>query len=176
MTLIGEEYLALQRELHGRGNYGVSGHRWADNVLALADKLQAKSILDYGCGKGMLGWQIRAVFKLRPLPFEYFEYDPAIEGKDAAPLPADLVVCGDVLEHIEPEHLEDVLDDLRGLARKAVFLVVSTQLAAKVLADGRNAHLIVKPSLWWLPKILDRWDLNSFQDRGGEFMAIGYTA
>jgi len=32
----------------------------------------------------------------------------------------------------------------------------------KVLPDGRNAHLIQQPAGWWLPKILERFELVTF--------------
>jgi hypothetical protein len=67
------------------------------------------------------------------------------------------------------------MSDLRDLAKRAVFLVVATRPAKKVLADGRNAHLIVEPASWWLPKIMDRWRVKAFQDFGGEFVCIGET-
>ena len=48
----------------------------------------------------------------------------------------------ELMEHIEPECLEEVLDNLQWLSLKAVFLVIATRPAKKMLADGRNAHLI----------------------------------
>ncbi len=32
----------------------------------------------------------------------------------------------------------------------------------KVLPDGRNAHLIQQPAEWWMPKILKRFELVTF--------------
>ncbi len=96
-------------------------------------------------------------------------YDPAIEGLDDEPEPADLVVCGDVLEHIEPECLDAVLDDLKRCTVKAIFLTVATRPAKKTLSDGRNAHLIQQPAEWWLPKIMQRWELQAFHATVGEF-------
>ncbi len=81
------------------------------------------------------------------------EYDPAIEGKDGRPVFADLVVCTDVLEHIEPDRLDNVLTHLRTLARRAVFVVINTQPSNKTLTDGRNAHLIVEPAVWWYERL-----------------------
>jgi hypothetical protein len=157
---------------------GVSGAKWAPMVHQLAGDLQAKTVLDYGSGKGtlksaLLDGRWSATMMQHGLPYEVFEYDPAIAGKTEKPASADLVVCGDVLEHIEPDCLEDVLDDLRNIAQKAVFLVVATRPAKKVLSDGRNAHLIVERSWWWLPKILSRWELKHFTDFGGEFLCVG---
>ena len=70
-------------------------------------------------------------------------------GKDESPRPADLVVCTDVLEHIEPEKLPFVLDDLRRCVKQIGYFVIHTKAAAKTLADGRNAHLIQKDQAWW---------------------------
>lgn len=164
--LITEEYRQLNGDLHRtRADYGVGGHKWAEQVQGLAKAIQARTILDYGAGKGTLAKAI----KNRTV----INYDPAIPEYSDAPEPADLVVCSDVLEHVEPECLEDVLDTLSVLSLKAVFLVVATRPAKKVLADGRNAHLIIEPPKWWLARICHRWDLRTFVDNGGEFMAVG---
>lgn len=173
--LISPEYRAANAELHSRGGYGISGYKWARDVYRIAREIEARNVLDYGAGQGTLFRAVREHNGQVPLPFECHEYDPAIPGKDERPGPADLVVCGDVLEHIEPECLYAVLSDLRDLAKRAVFLVVATRPAVKILADGRNAHLIVEPAGWWLPKIMDRWHVKAFQDFGGEFVCIGET-
>ena len=168
--LITDEYRALNAGLHATSaSYGTSGHKWAALVDDLATKTEARSVLDYGSGKGTL----RAALEARHRPYVVQEYDPAIPGKEEKPARADLVVCGDVLEHIEPECLYAVLDDLANIAKRAVFLVVATGPAMKTLADGRNAHLIVEPVEWWLPKLMLRWRLALFRDLGGEFLMIG---
>jgi hypothetical protein len=74
-----------------------------------------------------------------------------------------MVTCIDVLEHIEPDCLDNVLDDLERLAEVLVFLTIHTGPAAKVLSDGRNAHLTQQPIEWWLPKIWNRFDLHTVQ-------------
>lgn len=164
MSLISDEYRELNRELHARNpHYGVSGVKWAGRVAEIAKWLNASSVLDYGCGKGTLGAAISHLLVMG--------YDPAIEGLDAVPDPADLVVCGDVLEHVEPECLDAVLDDLVRCTIKGIFLTVATRPAKKTLADGRNAHLIQQSVEWWLPKIMKRWDVQVFQNTGGEFAA-----
>lgn len=146
IDVISPRYVELQRELHAspRG-YGGRGNKWADVVIELVKTYDAGSVLDYGCGQGSLGVALRG----RLSGVRISEYDPAIPGKDAMPLFADLVACTDVLEHIEPDRLTKVLAHLRGLARKAVFVVVSTCETAKVLSDGRNAHLTIQNGNWW---------------------------
>jgi len=139
--LISSEYRNLNTRLH-RDNlaYGVGGSRHAPTVLKLAQSISSQSILDYGCGKGLLA---------KALPFPIWEYDPAIPGKDLSPRAADLVVCTDVLEHIEPDKLVFVLNDIKRCARKIAYFVIHTGPSTKQLADGRNSHLIQQPAKWW---------------------------
>lgn len=144
-----KDYKALLQERYTRPGWGASGYSWANVVKGFAEQLGAKSILDYGCGRGtlkqaMAGWDVR-------------EYDPGIIGKDVLPEPADLVVATDVLEHIEPDKLGHVLTHIRGLARKGVFLNIAMGPAKEVLADGRNAHLIQQQPKWWDEQLAKAW-------------------
>lgn len=146
-ALISPAYLELQRQLHAQRTYGQHGDKWAKSVCDYVAELGATSVLDYGCGQGTLK---RALKPLCGPTIRIDEYDPAIAGKDGIPIFADLVVCTDVLEHVERDRLGAVLAHLKLLARKAVFAVVSLKTAKHVLADGRNAHLIVESSDWWI--------------------------
>jgi hypothetical protein len=150
--LISPGYLEEQQVLHAapRG-YGGRGEKWAGIVLQVAYAYQCHSVLDYGCGQGTLAAMLRTL--VRPDIYRVDEYDPAIAGKDAPPLFADLVSCTDVLEHIEPDRLDAVLGHLRTLARKAVFVVISLKPTNKRLRDGRNAHLIIRPAAWWKDRL-----------------------
>lgn len=149
--LISPKYAVMQRMLHAQDLYGERGDKWADTVLALIAEHQATSVLDYGCGRGSLR---RAVMATRPIGLRFDEYDPGVDGKHILPSFADLVVATDVLEHIEPDKLDAVLAHLRLLARKAVLVVVALVPTAKVLADGRGAHLIIRPSNWWRKRVV----------------------
>lgn len=152
--LISQEYRALNKDLHESDpHYGTSGAKFAPRIEAIAKTIGAITILDYGCGKQLLGKALSHLL--------IKGYDPALEGLNGVPEPVDFVVCGDVLEHIEPDYLEAVLDDLLRCTLKGIFLTVCCVPALKVLSDGRNAHLIQKPIDWWLPQIMRRWDLQS---------------
>lgn len=135
------EFRELNARLH-RENlvYGVGGAKHAKVILKMCEDLKTTSVLDYGCGKGMLAHE---------LPFPIWEYDPAIPGKETPPRPADLVVCLDVLEHVEPDHLIFVIEDLRRVTRKLGYFVIHTTAAKKSYADGRNTHLIQQGKAWW---------------------------
>lgn len=149
--LISPEYRGLQGALHARPEgYGGKGDKWAPAVLELARRFKAYSILDYGCGQGRL---VSALRLTASPAIRLAEYDPAIEGKRQLPDFADLVVCTDVLEHVEPERLSKVLEHLSYLARRAVFVVVATRPSNKTLDDGRNAHLILEDAAWWESRV-----------------------
>lgn len=146
--LISEAYVAEQRLLHAAPKgYGGRGDKWTKAVLALAARFEARTLLDYGAGQGTLGVALRA------RGCDIVDYDPARDGLDALPAAADLVVCTDVLEHIEPDRLSTVLQHLRGLTLKACFAVVATRPASKYLSDGRNAHLLLHDATWWTQTI-----------------------
>lgn len=170
--LISPEYIELNRELHARGGYGVTGQYWAGAVDALAREYAVETVLDYGAGPGTLGQALRARLDA-PLGYDLIEYDPAIDGKEEKPARAGLVFCGDVLEHVEPECLLAVLDDIRRIARTVVFLVIATLPAKKILADGRNAHLIVEPPEWWIPKLMQRWEIRNMRIQTGHIAFVG---
>jgi hypothetical protein len=149
-ALISAGYLADQVWLHRQPRgYGGKGAKWAAAVGRLAAESACGSILDYGCGEGSLGTALRAA----PLGLEVREYDPAMPGKDQLPAPADLVVCTDVLEHVEPAKLDAVLEHLAGLTRICCLAVIATRPASKVLKDGRNAHLTVESAAWWTARL-----------------------
>jgi hypothetical protein len=119
------------------------------------DATGVRSISDYGAGKQNLK---KALHNLGKTNFEYFPYDPAFP-EYGEPRKADLVCCIDVLEHIEPDYLQNVLRDLRAITTRLGLFSVATGPAQKVLADGRNAHLIQKPTSWWLPQLCEYFEI-----------------
>jgi hypothetical protein len=70
-----------------------------------------------------------------------------------------MVVCTDVLEHVEPEYLDNVLADIAGLTKQYAYFNISLMEAMKTLPDGRNAHLIVQPWQWWAEKLREYFTL-----------------
>ncbi|HKV00429.1 MAG TPA: hypothetical protein VJR58_34330 [Vineibacter sp.] len=59
-----------------------------------------------------------------------------------------------MLEHVEPECLDDVLAELRRVTQEVGLFVVHLTAARKTLPDGRNAHLIQQPADWWSDRIM----------------------
>jgi len=169
--LITPEYKKQQLWLHEHTQYGVAAAKYAPLVSQMIDKLGVDHLLDYGCGSRLT--LLKHIKALRR--FQYQAYDPAVASIAGAPVPAQMVACIDVLEHIEPDLLDNVLDDLVRLTEGAGFFSVHCGPAEKVLPDGRNAHLIQQPPEWWLPKITTRFDLQTFQRTDDGFYVIVYS-
>lgn len=162
--LISDAYRALNAELHNREQiYGFKSRppRVA-RARHIAERAGCASILDYGCGKGTNGRELGAAL-----------YDPAVPEFEARPEPADLVICWDVLEHVEPACLDEVLRDIAFLARRAAYIIVATRPdGSKLLADGRNPHLIVQPWEWWAERLARVWPTLDVTPGKGEVEAL----
>jgi hypothetical protein len=169
--LISEAYRKLQEQLHENPNYGVASLGYAQEVAREIVNAGVHEVLDYGAGKGRLGEALR---QLVPYPLVVHHYDPAVPKWSSAPKPCEFVACIDVLEHIEPALLDNVLDDLRRVTARLGRFTVHTGAARKVLADGRNAHLIQQPPAWWLPKFLDRFELEAYNRVSHQGTATGF--
>jgi hypothetical protein len=156
--LISEDYRRLNAQLHASNlAYGVGGGKHADTVKKLAESLKTTSVLDYGAGKGYLA---------KALPFPIWEYDPAIPEKSQPPRAADLVVCTDVLDHIETDTLQHVLGDLQRVTKKVGYFVIHTGPAGKTLPDGRNTHLIQRGEAWWRKNLSRYFSVGKVIEKG----------
>jgi hypothetical protein len=167
-STISAEYLAQQQALHKNPNYGVASLGYAPIVKELLNQTGIKALSDYGAGKCNLR---KGLHDLGKRDFDYFPYDPAFP-EYGPPKPAPLVCCIDVLEHIEEPYLEAVFLDLKEITHNIGFFSVHTGAAVKTLPDGRNAHLIQKPTSWWLPRMCQHFEIGHLQRGQGGFWII----
>ena len=165
---ISDDYRNAQKQLHENPNYGVASLQYAPIVKEVIQQIGAKSISDYGAGKCRLRMKLK---ELGLRKFRYFPFDPAFP-EYGEPKEAELVCCIDVLEHVEPLYLDDVLIDLRRITTGHGFFTIHTGPAVKTLADGRNAHLIQNPTSWWLPKLCDHFEIMHLQRSPGGFWIV----
>jgi hypothetical protein len=156
---ISEAYRDEQKRLHKNPNYGVASLSFAPIVKSILDAGGFDTLSDYGAGKQNLWKRLKELGKGG---LSYQPFDPAFPDY-GAPLPADLVCCIDVLEHVEPDHLDAVLDDLARITRRVGFFTVHTGPAVKMLSDGRNAHIIQEQASWWLPRLCERFEIRHLQ-------------
>ena len=165
--MISEAYRVEQKKLHENPNYGMASVDYAPLVSDIINRFHVIDVLDYGAGKGRLAENLSVSHQVR-----MHMYEPANDEWSKTPEPHELVACIDVLEHIEPEYLDDVLDDLQRVTERLGVFTIHTGEAKKVLSDGRNAHLIQKPLEWWLPKIMDRFKLKSLNTNSSGFYVV----
>lgn len=166
--LISEPYRALNAKHHHEAQeWGLQSIKYWKIIKNLCTDMGLERLLDYGCGKRALE---RA---LLPYGIKVTNYDPAFPEYADSPEPHELVVCTDVLEHVEPECLEAVLDDLQRVIVRTGFFIVATRASLKNLPDGTNPHRIIETSDWWLEKLGSRFEVIHF-DPGSEkyFMMV----
>lgn len=125
--------------------YGTSSAKIAPMARPLADWGRLP-LLDYGCGRQLLARTLGPAYRVTP-------YDPCIDGLDSPPEPHPVVVCSEVLEHVEPECIDAVMADLRRVTLQRGLLTISLAPAKKTLPDGRNAHLLLQSKEWWFDKM-----------------------
>lgn len=147
--------ISMYEELHASPRQFFRGRSLTTHLpdlFSIVEGSNVKSILDYGCGKAEL-WEkhgLRGLLKVKKI----FLYDPGYVKFQARPIiPADLVVCVDVMEHIPENCVDEVLNDIESLSKKAILFSISTREAAKLLPNGENAHVTIKPEEWWMEKI-----------------------
>jgi 2-polyprenyl-3-methyl-5-hydroxy-6-metoxy-1,4-benzoquinol methylase len=149
MQLVSSEYKIVLTDTHRITENKWGGGHSVDKLPkyeSLLKGLDVKTILDYGCANG----KFKVYMDKHKPQYTVYEYDPGIRGKDQLPDSADFVVCCDVMEHVEPDLLPNVMNHLQGLVLKGGFFNISTKEAITFLSDGTNAHKIVKGSDWWV--------------------------
>lgn len=146
LETISPEYLELNKQLHiNNTSWGSSARLRTMGALSLIDAVDAKMILDYGCGKGLMKKQTGV---------EMDEYDPAISDKQIIPKSSyDIVICTDVMEHVEPQYVDAVLKEINSLASRGAYFIIYLVPALHKLPDGSNCHRTVQPAQWWVEKI-----------------------
>lgn len=163
--LISQRHRQLYRDYYAARSIARQPSRWLPRVEAMAEQVDAHTILDYGCGAGR---GISSFTKYRAA-----DYDPGVPGCTTEPAPADLVVSIHALEHVEPDYVDAVIAHMTALARKALFIVVSCEPSTKLLPDGSAWHSFVRSAAWWREKLSAFEPQPVMMDRAGaEYAAM----
>jgi len=126
----------------------------SDKIKEVIQKVKPFNILDYGCGKG---WQYTRdeVHKEWNIPMPTL-YDPYVEEYSKLPGVGtkyfDLVLCVDVMEHILPEEVDEVLHSVFFLGN-FVYFHIDTKPALKEFSCGTNFHTSLHEKDWWINKL-----------------------
>lgn len=126
-----------------------------DLVYNFVKQYNPTSVIDWGCANGNLLSRLAQDFGLTELQ----GFDPNNAKYNTVPMGSyDCMVSCDVIEHFEPDQLDDTLRLMQTKFQTAAFLIIACYPAKKHLADGRNAHLTVENCAWWLHKIQTHFD------------------
>lgn len=158
--------LAQYRMMHEAGHFQGMGclHFYAE-IQQFVKVIEAKSLLDYGCGKARyltlspaalhakLGVYIETWIEGLGIT-TWAGYDPCWPPYACRPYQQfDLVCCTSVGEHVRAEDVPALLTDVFDFATRGVFFAVSTAPAKKFLPQGKNAHVTIRPLGWWRTQI-----------------------
>jgi len=154
---------------------GCDCKNYHNQIRHLMDKYNAKTVLDYGCGKGRQytdevsygldegGATEPMNFKTRINADNVFLYDPCVEGIDQLPpegTTVDAVICTQVLGSIPDSDLGWLSDLIAGYAAKFVFIGLhspDTPVKSKKLMYD-SLHLTHPRSIpWYLRHFANDW-------------------
>lgn len=132
----------------------------APNIKRLIKATKAKTILDYGCGKGRQYFPHRIRDAEEGIEYPDIKsfwgisdvrcYDPGYTPYIELPTGTfDGVICTDVLEHCPEEDVPWIVGELFQYATKFVYANVACFPAKKRLPSGGNAHCTIKSVRWW---------------------------
>ena len=139
--------------------------------------VKGRNAIDFGCGTG------RATAALIKEGFDAKGVDIAQNAVDNS-IPFELACLWeksfeakwayscDVLEHIPPEHVEAVLDNMK---TENCFLRVHLHEDKFGKNVGETLHLTIQPHEWWLEQISKRWNVIHHESNGtaSTFYGIG---
>ena len=165
---ISDQYLEQQKKLHENEKYGIASLGHAQSIKNLMVEGNFKTLSDYGAGKKNLH---KGLIQLGLADFEYYPYDPVFP-EYGLPKKAELVCCIDVMEHVEEDFLDDILNEICALTLRYCYFSIATVPAKKVLSDGRNAHIIQKPSRWWLLKLCKLFNIEFLKNTKSGFIVL----
>lgn len=147
--MISDSYKKIYTEIHDKTKFGKRS-KIPDFLPVFIEKISPTSILDFGCGKGNLVEKLKEVYPKTNI----LGFDPANPKFDNLLSQVDLIISTDVLEHIEPNLIDQTLEEIADNCNHTYHLI-SCAPAKLILPDGRNAHLIQETPEWWRKKFLD---------------------
>jgi hypothetical protein len=154
--LISDDYKSTIQTYHKKTKWGETAPLYLKDIVKIAEDTNNTIILDYGSGHGSFRKALEEKYGDK---YTVIEYDPGFESKQYNNVPSKFLVCVDVLEHIEPDLIDNVLLDMKRCMTQIGFVTTCTRAALAILPDGRNAHLIIESADWWEEKISNYFEI-----------------
>lgn len=150
--MISESYKKQLQHIHESSPFGKRS-KIPKHLDGFIDFTNPKTILDFGCGKGRLVERLKEQYPDKIVT----GYDPGNKEFDKHlhdQTYVDMLISSDVLEHVEPEYIDQTLKYLSTKSRY-IYHLIALSPAKLILPDGRNAHLILESKEWWRDKFLN---------------------
>lgn len=147
-------------------------------IKSAIERHGAKTLLDYGAGKGMQYTNMRvkvAKGRMYPSVTAYWGvketcYDAGYEPFNKFPEGTfDAVISTDVLEHCAQDDMVWIITEMFEKADKFVFANIACYPAKTILPNGENAHATIQPPEWW--KALIEGVARNYPDKAYYFLA-----
>lgn len=150
------------------------GERLAETFLKIAHPAAGAECIDFGCGTGRGGVMLALLGLLRVTMVDFVRnsLDPGVREKlgeqnlavlrflkhdleQPLPIHAPYGFCVDVMEHIPPDRVDRVLDNVLKAAQHVFFSIATTADVCGQLI-GEPLHLTVQPAAWWREQFAKR--------------------
>lgn len=173
------------------------GEQTASIFLEQAKPAKDSTVLDFGCGTGRGGLMIALMGRCKVTLVDFAENALDDEVKEATitqpdrlqflrhdlnhPLPvtARYGYCTDVMEHIPPDEVDQVLANIL-VAAQSVFFMISTVPDVMGERIGEPLHLTVQDYSWWLARFREQncvvhWSHNA-DDKAALFYVTSWSS
>lgn len=144
--------LAAHAEHVSYGGKTVLGY--ANKIRELIDAYRIETLLDYGCGNGVLyeNGTLPKVFGLqRKNIFLYDKYVPRYSG--LTDYKVDATLCIDVAEHVPRHRLDEMFTAIFLRTRKLFIMASCSRAAQKSFPDGTNVHVTIENYSFWTRQV-----------------------
>ena len=163
------------RQMWSQSEYSITspGEQIAHRFVQLAQPKPGDVVADLGCGTGRGGWAIKAMTGCSVLYVDFVDHcvhnanGSFVQADLTQPIPlsADISYCCDVMEHIPPEQVDAVLENVCNVAPRAFFQIslIPDDMGELI---GQKLHLSVHEADWWLQKLEFYGRILHWEDHG----------
>ena len=149
-------------------SYGSTNH--GRHAIRIVKRWKPRLVVDFGCGRNDFIEHIRRLgFDGLGIDFAFPEADiiKPMHATGMLDSVADVVTSFDALEHLLPQDVNPVLDEMRRVARpKAWFCFSIATRPSRITVQGENLHPTVRPMRWWLDRIARVGTVNNARTEG----------
>lgn len=137
------------------------GEMCVDRFIEVVRPVWSDTIIDFGCGTGRASVKLHELTECTIEQVDFADNCRDENAKnfkfhicdltDSITAVGDYGFCTDVMEHIEPEKVDDVIENIM-LSCPSVFFQISTVNDFMGVLIGHPLHLTVRPHTWWKDK------------------------